>query len=104
MSGKGYIKIDRKIDSWEYRHDMSRLGFWLHLLLSAEWKGPERGSFITSIRELEQGTSLTHRTITKFLDELEELQQILKNELSLAQEYIQWQQDIHDYEDRLTSS
>ena len=76
MSGKGYIKIDRKIDSWEYRHDMSRLGFWLHLLLSAEWKGPERGSFITSIRELEQGTSLTHRTITKFLDELEELQQI----------------------------
>ena len=76
MSGKGYIKIDRKIDGWEYRHDMSRLGFWLHLLLSAEWKGPERGTFITSIRELEQDTCLHHRTITRFLDELESLQQI----------------------------
>ena len=76
MSGKGYIKIDRKIDGWEYRHDMSRLGFWLHLLLSAEWKGPERGVFVTSRREIERETSLDHKTISKYLTELEQLQQI----------------------------
>ena len=76
MSEKGYIKIDRKIDGWEYRHDMSRLGFWLHLLLSAEWKGPERGVFVTSRREIERETSLDHKTISKYLTELEQLQQI----------------------------
>ena len=78
MSGKGYIKIYRKINDWEYRHDMMRLGFWMHLLLSANWKGPDRGSFLTSVRILSDETGLAKNTIMKYLRELEELHQITR--------------------------
>ena len=78
MSGKGYIKIYRRINDWEYRHDMMRLGFWMHLLLSANWKGPDRGSFLTSVRTLKEETGLAKNTIMKYLRELEDLQQIAR--------------------------
>ena len=76
MSKKGYIKINRKIDDWEFRHDMTRLGFWIHLLLSAEWKGPERGTILTSLNRLAKEAHLDKRKIALYLNELEGLEQI----------------------------
>ena len=76
MSKKGYIKINRKIDDWEFRHDMTRLGFWIHLLLSAEWKGPERGTLTTSMNRLEKEIHLSKKNVALFLHELSDLKQI----------------------------
>ena len=78
MSRKGFIKIDRKIDGWIYRYDSKRLGFWLHLLLSAEWKGEESGTVVTSLNDLVKQTKYEKKTVLKYLAELENLGQITR--------------------------
>lgn len=65
-----YIKIDRRILDWEWYKNINTKVLFLHMLLKAYWKDTriegkqlERGSFISSIKNLSFETSLTENEV-----------------------------------------
>lgn len=73
-----YIRLSRKILSWEWYTDTNTKVLFLHMLLKANWKdgrfqGMEvpRGSFVSSIRNLAEETRLTERQVRTCLKHLE---------------------------------
>lgn len=73
----GFIKMDRKILSWEWWHDINTYRLFSYMLLVAWWKPGKhkgqdisRGSFPSSLNELSRETDLTEnelRTAIKHL-------------------------------------
>lgn len=79
MDLNGFIKIDRKIQKWEWYDDLNMCGFFLHLLLLANWEDRrwhgiviKRGSFVTSYRKLADSMKTTSATIYKWIKRLVE--------------------------------
>ena len=79
----GWIKMHRKILSWEWYHDSGMVHLFIHLLLNAnhedkKWKGQviQRGQLITGRRELSKRTGLSERSIRTFIKRLKNDQQI----------------------------
>ena len=73
----GYIKIDRRIMNWEWYTDTNTFVLFIHLLLLANWRdnrfmGREipRGSLVTSIGHLAEGTNLTVKQVRTALEHL----------------------------------
>ena len=73
----GYIKLDRKIQEWEWFGDASMLALWVHLLLLAnwsekEWRGEviQRGSLVTSVSKLAFETGLSRSQVIYCLSKL----------------------------------
>lgn len=73
-----YIKLSKKIVKWEWYHDINTCRLFIHMLIMANWKDEEsngmiipRGSFISSIQKLSQGTSLTISKVRTALNHLE---------------------------------
>jgi hypothetical protein len=65
---KEYIKLFRKITSWEWYTDVNTFKLFLHCLIKANWKPGrwkgipyERGQFFTSLASLSRETGLTIR-------------------------------------------
>ena len=74
----GFISIDRKIVDWEWYKDTNTKVLFLHLLFIANWKdgrfkGYEvpRGSVVTSIAHLAQGTGLSCQQVRTALKHLQ---------------------------------
>ena len=79
MDLNGFIKIDRKIQKWEWYDDLNMCGFFLHLLLLANWEDRrwhgiviKRGSFVTSYRKLAESVKRSAPTICRWLKQLSE--------------------------------
>lgn len=79
MDLNGFIKIDRKIQKWEWYDDLNMCGFFLHLLLLANWEDRhwhgiviKRGSFVTSYRKLADSMKTSTVTIYKWIKRLTE--------------------------------
>ena len=79
MDLNGFIKIDRKIQKWEWYDDLNMCGFFLHLLLLANWEDRrwhgiviKRGSFVTSYRKLADSMHVSSVTIYKWIKRLTE--------------------------------
>lgn len=67
---ENYIKIDRKILSWEWYKNINTKVLFIHMLLKANWKDGKfegkvipRGSFVSSIKKLSDETELTEREV-----------------------------------------
>ena len=75
MNGaSGYIKLHRKITSWEWYDDPAVFRVFIHLLLNAnyedrKWHGIEirRGEYLTSRAKLAAETKLSEQTIRRAL-------------------------------------
>jgi len=74
---QGYIKLHRKIITWEWYEEPNVFRLFLHCLLKAnhkdkKWRGNliKRGSFITSLETLSKETRLTIQQVRTSLDKL----------------------------------
>ena len=82
---EGYIKLNRKILSWEWYQDAATARLFLHCLLLANWKdarwqGVEvpRGSFLTGRAKLAQDLKISEQSVRTALKHL-----ILTGELTM---------------------
>lgn len=82
---QGFIKIDRQILEWRYHDYPNMFRFWILLLLKANWKPAyfkgvlvDRGSFITSARNLAKESYLSVNTVRRLLQLLENEHQIIR--------------------------
>ena len=73
----GFIKLYRQIQNWEWYTDSATVHFFIHCILSANWKdkrwqGKEvkRGQFITSYAHLSMQTGLSVKQIRIRIDRL----------------------------------
>lgn len=78
-----FIKLDRKLLSWEWKNDPHMVALWIEILLQANysdssWRGQEfeRGSFPTSIEKLAVATGLTKRQTRTCLERLKTTHEI----------------------------
>lgn len=83
MDDNGFIVIHRKMQKWEWYDDLNMCGFFLHLLLLANWEDRrwhgiliKRGSFITSYRKLADSMKTSTVTIYKWIKRLTETGEI----------------------------
>lgn len=79
----GYIKLYRKIDSWEWADDPTMFYFWTRLLLMVNWEDQmyqgelvERGAMITSLSKLASDMKLTVKQVRTCLDRLSKGKQL----------------------------
>ena len=77
MDDNGFIVIHRKMQKWEWFDDLNMCGFFLHLLLLANWEDRrwhgiviKRGSFITSYRKLAESMHVSEATIRRWIKRL----------------------------------
>lgn len=82
---QGFIKIDRQILEWRYHDYPNMFRFWILLLLKANWRPAyfkgvlvDRGSFITSARNLAKESHLSVNTVRRLLQLLENEHQITR--------------------------
>lgn len=81
----GYIKVFRKILSWEWYDDVNTFKLWMHLLLIAnhkdnKWRGEviKRGSTVTSYAQLSVQTGLTVQQVRTSLKKLQKTAEVTK--------------------------
>lgn len=81
-----FIKLDRKILSWEWKDDPHMVALWIEILLQANyaesrWHGEvyEKGSFPTSIEKLAKATGLTQSQVRTCLKKLK-----MTNEIAIS--------------------
>ena len=70
---KGFIKISRALDEWEHADSLPMVGFWVRLLLLANWedkKKVKRGEIVTTIPILASTCGCSEKTIQRYLDKL----------------------------------
>ncbi len=77
MTEAGFVKLHRKLLSWEWYTDINVKTLFIHLLLTvnfedARWRGIEvkRGSRIASTPKLAEETGLTEKQVRTALDKL----------------------------------
>lgn len=78
-----FIKLDRKLLSWEWKDDPCMVALWIEILLQAnyydeKWHGEtyERGSFPTSVSRLSKATGLTTRQTRTCLNRLKSTNEV----------------------------
>ena len=78
-----YIKLDRKLLSWEWKDDPNMVALWIEILLEAnftpsKWHGEtyEEGSFPTSVDKLAKATGLTVRQTRTCLNKLKSTNEV----------------------------
>lgn len=81
----GYIKVFRKILSWEWYDDVNTFKLWMHLLLIVnhkdnKWRGEviKRGSTVTSYAQLSIQTGLTVQQVRTSLKKLQKTGEVTK--------------------------
>lgn len=72
-----FIKLDRKLLTWEWKDDPNMVALWIEILLQANynesrWHGEvfEKGSFPTSIDKLSNATGLSKSQVRTCLNKL----------------------------------
>ena len=78
-----FIKLDRKLLTWEWKDDPNMVALWVEILLQANycdstWHGHpyERGSFPTSIDKLSVATGLSKRQTRTCLEKLKSTHEV----------------------------
>lgn len=72
---EGFVKISRKLLDWEHADNLALTGFWIHLLLMANWEDRgklKRGEFFTTIPILASTCGVSERTVKRYLAKLRE--------------------------------
>ena len=75
----GYLKIDRKIQDWKYKHEPLAFALWVHLLMIAGWDDNgdfKKGELITSVSSLSEETGISRPIIRKWLKAFQDEEQI----------------------------
>ena len=82
---KGYVKLYRSIDEWEYRQDIKTFSVWMRLLTLAnhaqkEWRGVfvGIGECITSVEHLSNFCGVSIQSVRTALDKLEKSKCIVR--------------------------
>jgi len=82
----GFIKIHRKILDWEWYNDINTCRLFIHCLILAnhkdkKWRGIEikRGSFITSLTSLSEGSKLSVQNVRTALSNLKSTHELTIN-------------------------
>lgn len=85
MNQVGFVKIHRKLLSWEWYSNLPTRVLFIHLLLKAnyadrEWQGKtiKRGTYITSIAKLAKDSGLSIRQTRTALSNLEMTNEVTK--------------------------
>ncbi len=85
MENRGWIKLHRRLLSWEWYDNPNTTKIFIHLLLTAnhtegKWQGQtiERGACITSLEELARANGLSIRQVRTALGHLEKTGEIDK--------------------------
>lgn len=80
---EGWIKIHRKLMSWEWYHDSKMVHLFIHLLLSANhkdkaWKGipVKRGQVITGRKQLSDDTGISEQQLRTCINRLKSTSEI----------------------------
>lgn len=72
----GFIKISRGIEDWEHSDNLAMIGFWVRLLLLANWDGSKkklkRGELVTTAAILASMCNVSEKTIRRYLKKLVE--------------------------------
>ena len=75
----GFIKLYRQIQDWEWYSDSATVHFFIHCILSANWKDKKwqgedvkRGQFVTSLANLSVQTGLSVKQVRKRIERLED--------------------------------
>ena len=83
MAEGGFVKISRMLKNWEHYGDAEMLKLFIHLLLSAAYKGywdrdvyVGRGQLLTSTRGLAQELGFTHQHTRTLISTLKSTQEI----------------------------
>ena len=84
-----FIKLDRKLLTWEWKDDPNMVALWVEILLQANyaesrWHGNvyEKGSFPTSIDKLSKATGLTANQVRTCLKKLKSTNEITSKSTS----------------------
>lgn len=84
-----FIKLDRKLLTWEWKDDPNMVALWIEILLQANyaesrWHGNvyEKGSFPTSIDKLSRATGLTANQVRTCLKKLKSTNEITSKSTS----------------------
>lgn len=75
----GYIKVSRKLLDWDHSDNMALTGFWIILLLKAQWEDSrklKRGEFYTTQEILAAECNIHRSTVRRYLDQLRKSGQI----------------------------
>jgi TusA-related sulfurtransferase len=76
---EGFIKVSQKLLDWDYSDNLALTGFWIHLLLKAQWEDTKklrRGEFFTTQDILAQECGVHRSTIRRYLNQLKRTGQI----------------------------
>ena len=83
MIDHGFVKINRKILSWEWYKDTATFKLFLHLILTAnisptKWRGKDipRGSVLTSVSKLSAETNLSVKQVRTALEHLKRTNEV----------------------------
>ena len=84
-----FIKLDRKLLTWEWKDDPNMVALWIEILLQAnyydsKWHGEvyEKGSFPTSLEKLSKATGLTVNQVRTCLKKLNSTHEITSKSTS----------------------
>ena len=69
----GYILVDRDLEEWRYADSLSMTGFWVRLLLLANWKDTDkvkRGEILISTPTLANMLNISEKTASRYLKKL----------------------------------
>lgn len=70
---EGFVKISRKLLGWEHADNLALTGFWIHLLLMANWEDRgklKRGEFFTTIPILAHECGVSESTVKRYMAQL----------------------------------
>ena len=76
MAGdKGFIRISRGIEDWEHSDSLTMIGFWVRLLLLANWKDTKkirRGELVITAPALAGICGVSESSVRRYLKKLED--------------------------------
>lgn len=69
----GFILVDRELEDWRYADSLAMTGFWIRLLILANWKSTDkvkRGEILISTPTLAHMLNISEKTVSRYLKKL----------------------------------
>lgn len=80
---EGYIKLNRKLLTWQWKDDPNMVALWIEILLQANYEESnyhgesiKKGEFLTSVEKLSKGSGLSTRQVRTCLERLKKTQEL----------------------------
>lgn len=94
MTREGFVKLYRSLESWEWSDDLEMVGFWIKMIMMANWEDRQwrgilikRGSLHSSSRKLAEKFKVSHQNIRTFLSRLISTQSLTQKPTSFGTIY-----------------